>query len=201
MTTVIDKTCDVFISHAAVDGQVAMEIAESLESVGLKTFQAGTVPREMDLGDAIWDALAECRALIAIISPDVPSPAMRMVEIGAAATWNKPVYLVINGPSSTRLPPALARYPVYPIGRLEDVIQAIRTGFDPLTDDEQNTLVNIYRDLGTPADELSQFPQALRQLTSNFNRLADKQYSSERLLSELIRIRKQGRLPRLQTRT
>ncbi len=38
-----------------------MEIADSLESVGLETFHAGMVRLRTDLGDAIWDALAECR--------------------------------------------------------------------------------------------------------------------------------------------
>ena len=200
MTATISKTYDVFISHAASDSHLATEIADSLESVGLETFHTGTVQLGTDIAEAIWQALAESRALIAIISPDVPTHAMGMVEIGAAAAWNKPVFLLINGPSSTRLPPALSTYPVYPLGRLEEVIRAIRTGFDPLTDNERGVLADIYRDLSTPADQLSQSPKALRELITHFNRRTDKQYSGERLLSELLRMRKKGQLPRLRTR-
>ena len=201
MTATISKTCDVFISHAASDSHLAMEIADSFESVGLETFRPGTLEPGTDVAEAIWQALAESRALIAIISPDVPIHAMGMVEIGAAAAWNKPVFLLINGPSSTKLPPALSTYPVYPLGRLEEVIQAIRTGFDPLTDNERGVLADVYRDLETPAGQLSQSPKALRELTRNFNRRTDKQYSGERLLSELLRMRKKGQLPSLRTRT
>ena len=196
----VTKIYDVFISHAAADSHLAAEIAGSLESVGLEPFHAGTVSCEMDIGDAIWQALAECRAVIAIVSPDVFPHAMGMVEIGAAAAWNKPVFVVINGPSSTKLPPMLSSYPVYPVGRLGEVIQQIRTGFEPLTESERSILAEVYRDLKTPADQLSQSSNALRNLTTMFNRTVQKQYSDERLLSELIRMRKKGELPRLGTR-
>jgi hypothetical protein len=197
MTATASKTYDVFISHAASDSHVATEIAEALESVGLATFHAGTVPPGSDLAEEIWQALAESRALIAIISPDISTHSMGMVEIGGAAAWNKPIFLIINGPSSMKLPPALSAYPVYPLGRLEEIIQQIRLGFQPLTDDERGALADIYRQLNTSADQLSQSPKALRDLTTRFNKRADKQFSGERLLSELLRMRKQGRLPRL----
>jgi hypothetical protein len=54
--------------------------------------------------------------------------------------------------------------------------------------------------VGTPADQLSQTPQALRELTNRFNRRAGKQLSGERLLSELLRMRKKGQLPRMRSR-
>lgn len=200
MTATASKTCDVFISHAVSDSHLASEIASSLQAVGLETFHGGSVSAGEDVSDAIWDALAESRALIVIVSPDVPPRAMGMVEIGAATAWNKPVFVLINGPSSTRIPPALSKYPVYPLGRLEEVISAIRTGFEPLTDREREVLTENYRVLGTPADQLSQSPQALRKLTTQFNRQTDRQYSGERLLSELLRMRKKRELPRLRSR-
>jgi hypothetical protein len=197
MSTTTTKIYDVFLSHAASDSHLATEIADSLESVGLQTFHAGTVESASDVGEEIWQALAESRALISIVSPELPPHAMGMVEIGAAAAWNKPVFLLINGPSSTKLPPALSAYPVYPLGRLDEVIQQIRRGFQPLTEDERHILLDIYRELHTPADQLSQSPAALRKLTAKFNRIADTRLSGERLLSELLRLRKRGQLPRV----
>jgi len=197
MSTTTTKIYDVFLSHAASDRHLATEIADSLESVGLQTFHAGTVESASDVGEEIWQALAESRALISIVSPELPPHAMGMVEIGAAAAWNKPVFLLINGPSSTKLPPALSAYPVYPLGRLDEVIQQIRRGFQPLTEDERHILLDIYRELHTPADQLSQSPAALRKLTAKFNRIADTRLSGERLLSELLRLRKRGQLPRV----
>jgi hypothetical protein len=199
MTTVINNTCDVFISNAASDTKIASEIAAGLESAGLETFHAGMVKPGTNISEAIWEALAESRALIAIISPDALTHAMGMVEIGGAAAWNKPIFLLLNGPSSTKLPAALARYPVYPISRLEEVVRAIQSGFEPLTEDERVLLANIYRHLSVPADQLSQSPKALRDLTTQFNKTTHKQYSGERLLSEILRMRKRGQLPRLRT--
>jgi len=201
MSTTTTKTYDVFLSHAASDSHLATEIADSLESVGLQTFHAGTVESASDIGEEIWQALAESRALISIVSPDVPPHAMGMVEIGAAAAWNKPVFLLINGPSSTKLPLGLSAYPVYPLGRLDEVIQQIRSGFQPLTDNERGILLEVYRELHTPTDQLSQSPSALRKLATKFNRVAERQLSAERLLSELLRLRKQGQLPRLRAGT
>lgn len=197
MTATIEKTYDVFVSHAPSDAAVAREVAQSLESEGLMTFHAGTVQRDVDISEAIWQALAESRALIAIISPNVPTHAMGMVEIGAAAAWNKPVFLLMNGPSSAKLPAALSSYPVYPLNRLEEVIRSIRTGFEPLTENERSLLSEIYQDVAVPADQLSQSPKALRDLTTRFNKRAHKQFSGERLLSEILRLRKRSRLPRL----
>jgi len=200
MTATVSKTYDVFISHAASETEIAAEIAESLESAGLATFHMGIVQAGADISEAVWQALAESRALIAIVSPDVLAHSKGMVEIGAASAWNKPVFILINGPSSTRLPPALSRYPVYPLGRLEEVIRAIRSGFEPLSDDQRAVLAEVYRIHGTPAEQLSQSPGELREVTSTFNRRTGKSYSGERLLSELLRMRKQGQLPRLQNR-
>lgn len=193
----ITTTCDVFLSHAAAESSVAAMIAKSLEQVGLTTFYAGTVDPAGDLGDEIWSALAESRAMIAIVSSAMPLHALGLVEIGAAAAWNKPVFVIINGPSTLKLPLPLAKYPVYPLSRLDEVIREIRAGFQPLSIDERDLLAEVYLKQGLPADQFSQTPMALRDLTTVFNRRAKKQFSGERLLSELIRMRKQGSLPRL----
>jgi len=197
MTTTTKKACDVFISHTASDSAVARTIAVGLESAGLEPFYTGRVEPGTDISDVIWDALAESRALIAIISPDVPTHAMGLVEMGAAAAWNKPIFLLLNGPSSTKVPTAFAGYPVYPISRVEEVIQAIRSGFEPLTEEEQRILANIYQHLRIPADELSSSLTALRDITSQFNKTVHKAFSEERLLTEIFRMRKLGQLPRL----
>src|SRR5947207_2098220 len=137
MTAAMNKTYDVFISHVAADSNVARAIADGLASVGLEAFRDANGEPGANLSEAIWDALAESRAFIALISPDTPTSATAMVELGAAAAWNKPIFLLLNGPSSARLPKALAIYPVYPLSRLEEVIQAIRSGFEPLTEEER----------------------------------------------------------------
>ena len=201
MTITANTTYDVFVSHAISDSDVAREIAESLQAAGLATFHAGAVRQGDDIGDAIWDALAESRALIAIISPDLPLQAMGTVEIGAAAAWSKPIYVVVNGSLTTKLPSVLRSYPIYPLSRFDEVIHAIQTGFDALTIDERDALADVYQNVGVPADQLSQSPRALRDLAKAFGKRTHKQFSGERLLSEILRLRKSGRLPRLTVKT
>jgi hypothetical protein len=194
------KTSDVFISHALSDSDVAREVANSLEAAGLTTFHLGRERPTSDLSEAIWEALSESRALIAIISPEAGNYAMGMVEIGAATAWNKPVFLLIHGPASLKLPFALQRYPAYPLNRVDEVVGAIRTGFEALTEEDRTALAEVYEHHSVPVDQLSQSPSALRDVAMGFNHRAKKQLSGERVLSELLRLRKKGQLPRLRSK-
>ena len=122
---------------------------------------------------------------------------MGMIELGAAMAWNKPIFVLLNGPASTRVPDALGTYQVYPRNRIDEVLTQIRRNFEPITDDERQVLVETYSDLGVPADRLSQSPRELQQLVEKFNEKTYKHLSETRLLSELLRMRKQAMLPRL----
>jgi hypothetical protein len=101
----------------------------------------------------------------------------------AAAAWKKPVFVVISGPLTTKLPDAISKYPLYPLSRLDDVMRAIRSSFEPLSETELQSLANTYQALKVPADEFTQSPKALHELTAKFNKHAHKQLSSERLLT------------------
>lgn len=187
-----------FLSYSSSDRELAEEVANRLKSEDLQPFHDVSVMPSGNISDAIWDALAECRALIAIVSVDATPDAMGMVEIGAATAWNKPIYLILNGPASTRLPDALKSFQVYPRNRLDEVLQKIRIEFQPLTDLDREVLASTYKNLNVSADQLGQSPKSLRDLMTRFNLKVKKQLSSERLLSELLRLRKKGALPRIQ---
>jgi len=194
------KTYDVFISHSSADAEAARNIAERLRNAGFTAFFWGS----SELGeaaapvyDSVWEALAESEALIAIISSDAPSTAIG-VEIGAASAWHKPIYIVLNGPASPGISQILRNYPVYPLGRVDDIIRSIRDGLAPLTLDELNILVALYHEIDMPTDQMSREPAALGKLTRLFNKKAGKNYPGERLLREMIRLRKSGKWPRLQ---
>jgi len=191
------NTYDVFVSHSRSSADLAGEIAENLRLAGLQTFHDGVLHAGADFSDAIWQALAESRAVVVIVTPEAPADAVSLVEIGAAAAWNKPLYVLIDGPSSTKLPAVLDKYPVYPVSRLEEVVRKIVGSFEPLTQEEQQVLGDVYRECGVPADQLSLSPLALRELAEKFNQRAAKHLSGERVLSEILRMRKSGRLPRL----
>ncbi|MEX0717189.1 MAG: toll/interleukin-1 receptor domain-containing protein [Planctomycetaceae bacterium] len=193
-------TYDVFITHSLANSPVARELARGFEQAGLEAFHSGLLDPAADISDTIWQALAESRALVVILSPDSPLSANDLVALGAATAWNKPVFVIVNGPSPARLPAALGNYPAYPLNRLDDVIHAIRAGFEPLTDDERSVLIDIYSEIGATADELSLSPSLLARLTNRFQKLTGKRLPGERLLWELLRLRKAGRLARVHAR-
>ncbi|TWU05035.1 toll/interleukin-1 receptor domain-containing protein [Stieleria varia] len=197
MTATATPTFDVFVSHSSRDRDFAADIADRLKAEGLQPFHDASVPVGQEISKAIWDALAECHAFIVIVSSDSTPDAMGMVELGAATAWNKPIFVLLNGPASTHVPEALGSYQVYPRNRIDEVLTQIRRNLEPIADDERQVLREIYRDLCIPVDRLSQSPRELQHLVEMFNRKTNKQLSGTRLLSELLRMRKQSKLPRL----
>ncbi len=195
MTATVTPTFDVFISSSSPDREFAADVSERLKAEGLQPFHDASVPLGQEISEAIWDALAECHAFIVIVSPESTPDAMGMVELGAAMAWNKPVFVLLNGPASSRIPKALEGYRVYPSNRLDEVLSQIRRNLEPISEDERDVLTDAYRELSVPTDRLSQSPRKLQQLVETFNLKTKKQLSGTRLLTELIRMRKQAKLP------
>ncbi len=200
MTATATPTFDVFVSHSSLDQEFAAEIAERLRAVGLEPFDDASVPLGQEISKAIWDALAECHAFLVVVSPDSSPDAMGMVELGAAIAWNKPIFVLVNGSAISRVPRALESFPVYPSSRVDEVLSQIRRDLQPITDDERELLTESYRKLSVPADRLSQSPRDLQLLVKTFNLKNKKQRSGTQLLSELLRMRKQAKLPQLSSK-
>ncbi len=191
----LDKTYDVFISHSATDSALAIEVANACRESGLEAVtNAELLPHE-NLGDAIWEALSESRALLTIVSPSGPTPAMA-IEIGAARAWNKPIYAIVTDPASNRLVPALTGIPLYTYGRIQDVIKSIKTSVAVLSEEDRLILGELYSQMGTSVDQLILDARQRETLVKKFVKKSGKIVEGERLLSELLRLRKQGRLAR-----
>lgn len=197
MATASPTTYDVFLSHSSRDKDFAADVASRLQAEGLEPFYDASIQVGETVSQAIWDALAECHAFIVIVSPGESPDAMGMVELGAAAAWNKPIFVLMNGPASMRLPEALQSYRAYPLNRVDEILSQIRHNLEPISDDERKVLAETYRDVNVPADQLAQSLRSMRQLVERFNAKTQKHLSGERLLSELLRMRKQSKLPRL----
>src|SRR5262245_5291807 len=123
---------DVFIAHMADNVRLAEDIASRLRSAGVSAFlDIESISAVKSISDTIWEALAESRALVAVFSDENFSGLG--FQIGAAAAWNKPVFIVLDAAATTRLPPMLQSFPVFPIGRIDDLVQRIRLLQEPLT--------------------------------------------------------------------
>lgn len=188
---------DVFISHSAADVQLAEEISNLCMVNGLTAFRAteSVARRGEDWVDVLWEALSESRAVIAILPPFGPTPSMA-VEIGAARAWNKPLFGVLTDPTQKPKPISLEGMHFYTASRIEDVITAIKLSREAFSDDDRAVLANLYANSHVNVDQLALDPINLQRLVKRFARSTGKIVSGEQLLSELLRLRKQGKLSR-----
>jgi hypothetical protein len=191
-----DKPFDVFISYSAPDAALVLEVANRFRAADLEAFtHADPLTGPID-GDLLWEALAESRAWLAILSPSGLTPSMA-IEFGAARSWNKPIYAVATDPASTRPPRALSGIRLDSIGRLPDIIQDIKANVRQLSDEDRDFLAQLYAEKGIGADQFALHPEELEDLAERFHKARGKNVPGERLLSELLRLRKQGMLPKI----
>jgi hypothetical protein len=188
---------DVFISYAQSDTAWAAEVQRRLKEAGLRVFTVGEALPSQNLSDLIWDALTESSALIALVrSPGAVSKYLS-VEIGAAMAWQKPVYVLYQGAIPTDLPKYVEQFGVFPASSLGEVISRINEAEKLFSKDERLALGKAYVSVGVPTDQLLLQPAKIQELARAFNRATKANISGERLLREILRLRKQGKFPRL----
>jgi hypothetical protein len=187
------KTCDVFVSHSADDARLGSEIANACRANGLDAITDADLLPAIHWGDILWEALAESRALLVVLSRSGPTPSMA-IELGAARAWNKPIFGIVADPTFTDLPPSLSGIRLYTSGRIEEVIRAIKSSSKELSDDDRALLARLYTDIGASVDQLALSPGVLEDLVSRFTLGTGRVLPGEHLLSELLRMRKQGKL-------
>jgi hypothetical protein len=196
----ISTTCDVFLAHTSSDAALARELAAACRSAGLEVFLDAGVPIEEKWEDLVWEALAESRAVLLVVPPSGLT-AWMLLETGAAQAWSKPIYAIIADSSSSRIPSVPAGVRFYTAGRIGDVIDSIRMGSQGWDDEDRSFLIHLYNKANEPVDQLALHHSRLRKLVEAFNAGRGKNVTSERLLTELYRLRKQGRMPKMTATT
>jgi len=200
MSTQVATTYDVFLSYPMTEAALADQVARALQQAGLDVFHDRF---EIEAGenyrDALWRAVAESAALIAIVPSEGPLASFVVFEIGAFKAWRKPIYVIQAAEGSIKLPSYLADCPVYPVSRVNDVVESIKRGLSSLTEDDRALLLGLYGRLGRPPDQLLADPAAIDALAREFYAKCGKMVPGERLVRELLTLRKQGNLPRLRS--
>ena len=192
------RICDVFLSSAYSQKEAAEQVAHALRDAELRVFNFQELEKMgQDAASLLWQALAESEALVGIVSPGVQQSAAAAVEIGAAMAWHKPVYLIQTDPDIPDLPSYLEGFHRYPLSRVDDVVTAIRAGRGPLSDEDMSALSKIYARFAVPTDQYLRHPAIVDRLASAFSARRRKNISGERLVQELIRLRKRGDLPKV----
>ncbi|QDV38104.1 toll/interleukin-1 receptor domain-containing protein [Tautonia plasticadhaerens] len=196
-----EVTYDVFLSASTLDVGVAEVVRRSFESRGLTVFSALEMKAGVRFEDVIRSAMAEARIFVAILTRASMSSANFAVEFGAALAWGKFIYLLNAGISPRDMPAWLSHYRLAPISELDQVIDAILGAIEPLSEEQAVVLGEAYGAVGVASEQLSSRPSSLDQLTQRFNRRAGTSFSPERILQEVIRLRKRGDLPKLSRKT
>ena len=189
-------TCDVYLSYKSEDEKTAIEVAEILRMHGLRVFSQHQVRLDSEREQLIWDAMAESQALVMIISASEFTPNMSF-ELGAAKAWNKSLFGILTDSSLLRGPAELVGMDFIPLERIDDLAIQIKQSLEPLRSDEVEKLLKEYSVLGVPVDHLAMQNAALTDLTKRVEKATRRHLTRESLLRTLIRLRKQGALPRL----
>jgi hypothetical protein len=184
---------DVFVSHSARDKHLVRQVASACAANGLRAFIAPVVPAGRNVADAIREALSESRAVIVVLSQRDLPPSMA-IEIGGAWAWNKPIHVLLTDPAASPPLPTLSGRPIYTPSRIDDLVRAILRGIEEFSQPDLESLKSVYAETGVSVDELALDAELLETLVSRFARLTGKSATGERLLSELLRLRKQGKL-------
>lgn len=189
---------NVFLSHASTDRATADVVGRKLEDGGLTIFDvADDLGAGPDVADAVREAIWESAALVVIASATyVESPSL-LFEVGAAWGAHKPVFLLVGSEGSLALPAFLRKYRVLPLAQVDKLAQELTGLSRPLSDAQRQSLARVYREIGVPSDRLLTDSESASNLTRAFNASAWRNVSEERLLRELLRMRKRGELPRL----
>jgi hypothetical protein len=189
----LGKTYDVFVSHSAGDAKLAADIVRACRASGLEAVASAEVMQGKNASKALREALAECQAMIVVLSSSELTSLMA-IEIGAVRVWDKPIFGILTNLSITGPPSGLAGIRLYPSGRIEDVISTIKSSEQELSEEDRSLLADLYRKTGVPVDQLTLDADRLDYFVRDFHKTTGKSVPAERLVSELLRMRKRGQL-------
>ncbi len=192
----IKKTYDIFLSYSS-DLQSQAEIAaKKFADAGLAVFDLSELGPAHNVVEETWQALAESWALVVIVKPGATPPSVA-VEIGAASAWQKPIYILLEGDGEYHLPAYFSKYETFMSSEIATVVDLVLKGKKPLSDEDRQALAEAYTGLRIPTERLFREPTSIERLKNVLWRESGIRISGERIMQELIRMRKRGKLPRI----
>jgi hypothetical protein len=191
----LNKTYDVFLSYSLDLRGQARIVAAKLSEAGLAVFDISEIGPRYNLAEEMWQALAESWALVVLIKPETIPPSVA-VEIGAAEAWHKPIYIVGTAEGKYQLPASLSQYEFVGFSEISKLVESISKGRKPLTDKDRDSLKEAYLRVRIPTDRLLREPRYIQKLQHLLKDKYGLTISGERMMQELLRLRKTGRLPR-----
>lgn len=190
------RIIDVFVSHGRHDTGLAELLNRALTEQGLSTWLVSSLETGDQWENAIRNTMAECHAVVVLLTPAMLESPWLAVEVGAAIAWDKPIYVLYDGVMLTQIPAFLSQFQALPVSRMSEVVSEISKSRQPLSEKDRASLVRAYQETGLSADQILLQPRAVSDLSSRYRKLSRTAIPGERLVKELLRMRKQGELPR-----
>lgn len=101
----------VFISYSSADSDFAEELSNDLKAAGMSSFLANRSIRTASVWvEEIWQALRECRVLLAVLTPKALESQWCLAEAGAAIAMKKFVLPVLRHVRHSEMPSPLKQF-------------------------------------------------------------------------------------------
>ncbi|HUO09883.1 MAG TPA: hypothetical protein VM008_16385 [Phycisphaerae bacterium] len=191
------KTYDVFLTSTTNATGLVVKVEAILIAAGLKVFSPLRVPAGANMWERLREELGASLSVVAVLGEYTHLPPSLAIEIGAALAWNKPTYALLENLAELEPGVLPADVQVLDLPHIDQVVQDVHEISQPLTAEQKQLLAEVYTDVNVPTDQLPRSPDALSRFTDRFNKATHRRWSSERLLREVLVMRKSGRLPKL----
>lgn len=187
---------DVFLSHHPQDGGLASMVTREIESAGCGVFSLESLPLGSHIQSQVLDALVDSSAVVVLLTRSSVESRGVAFEVGVAMGWDKPIYIIHDGLEMRSIPEFLNQFHLVPLSDLPRVVKQIQSLRKPLSDSQREFLIDAYRQVAVPVDQLLRDSKQRARLSNLFAEQAPEPIASNRLLQELIRLRKKGQLPK-----
>lgn len=193
---------DVFLTFAAADAAVGGAVHRQLEAAGLTVVPSDRIGAGVELSEGVLRQITTSATFAVILTPSSLHNGNLALELGVAWGAAVPVYVLTSGVPTADVPAYLAKYRVGELwGGLPRIVDEIRLSAQPLTDDQTQTLLDTFKRLGATVDDLQRDFSARVRLAEDFAGETGLTLKPDRLVRELLRLRKAKRLPKLTARS
>jgi len=186
----------VFLSYSSRDQELVDDLRRSLADAGFMVVRPQELPSGSEFERAIREMMRQSDAFVLVASDDALGSPWTAFELGAAMAWEKPIF-VVSADDGDRLPAYLTGHQIVKKSDVARLVGFLKREAAPLTAEERGVLLSAYVELGVPSDELAVDPGAASKLVEEFNQRSRNSSRPDRLLRELLRLRKSGGLPKL----
>lgn len=197
-----NKLHDVFLYRASSDSDLAIAVKQKFDAEGLPTVLVGEVNPAKKQMDALLREIETTRSFVVLCTPRAIQEQSLPFLIGAAWGGGMPIFTLRSDVASYNLPAYLMKYDDFELwDGMPNLFKKIRTAIRPLTDEQLETLIDCYREIGVPIEDWRNSVDPRETLAEMFHERAESKLDEDRLIRELRRLKVLKKLPKLTVRT